>query len=97
MTLTERENRYLPLRASGWNDGRRSEYCDEQAAGKTGAAQHYAGPGKKLTQHAVVAEVLRVKIYFLPPHQPWQRGANDNTNGLLRKYCPNDEYIEKAV
>ena len=38
-----------------------------------------------------------VKIYFLPPHQPWQRGANENTDGLLRKYCPNDEYIEKAV
>ena len=28
---------------------------------------------------------------------PVAHGANENTNGLLRKYCPNDEYIEKAV
>ena len=55
-----------------WNDGERSDYGDEQAAGKSGATRHYAGPGKKLAQYAVVAEVLRVKIYFLPPHQPWR-------------------------
>ena len=61
--------------------------------------------GKEFARHAAVAEELGVKIYFPPPYQPWQRGTNENTNGLLRKYCPkhqdiaqySDEYIEKAV
>ena len=61
--------------------------------------------GKEFARHAAVAEELGVKIYFPPPYQPWQRGTNENTNGLLREYCPkhqdiaqySDEYIEKAV
>lgn len=61
--------------------------------------------GKEFARHAVVAEALGIKIYIPPPYQPWQRGTNENTNGLLREYFPKhqdiaqypDDYIEKAV
>ena len=61
--------------------------------------------GKEFARHAVVAEALGIKIYIPPPYQPWQRGTNENTNGLLREYFPKhqdiaqypDDYLEKAV
>ena len=42
--------------------------------------------GKEFAKHWQVTEALHVPYYFPPPHQPWQRGTNENTNGLLREY-----------
>lgn len=45
--------------------------------------------GKEFSQHAIVTETLdQVPFYFPLPHHPWQRGTNENTNGLLREYFP---------
>ncbi|WP_346766180.1 IS30 family transposase [Megasphaera sp. SW808] len=45
--------------------------------------------GKEFANHAAVTEALEgVQFYFPPPHQPWQRDSNENTNGLLREYFP---------
>lgn len=62
--------------------------------------------GKKFSKHAEVSAVLNdVPFYFPQPHQPWKRGTNENTNGLLREYFPkgvdlskySDEYIQSKV
>jgi transposase, IS30 family len=37
---------------------------------------------------AQIAAAADLKIYFCDPHSPWQRGSNENTNGLLRRYFP---------
>lgn len=54
-----------------------------------------------MSQHKILSENLNMKIYFADPHSPWQRGSNENTNGLLRQYLPKGEdlsrYSQKAL
>ena len=61
--------------------------------------------GREFQLHGKVTATLGVEFYFPPPHQPWQRGTNENTNGLLREYFPkgydfsqlSDKDLQKVV
>ena len=44
--------------------------------------------GAEMSQHARLRIDAGVQVYFCDPHSPWQRGTNENTNGLLRQYFP---------
>jgi transposase, IS30 family len=44
--------------------------------------------GSEMTNHVKIAKATGLDIYFCDPHSPWQRGINENTNGLLRQYFP---------
>jgi IS30 family transposase len=44
--------------------------------------------GSEMANHIAIATATDLDIYFCDPHSPWQRGSNENTNGLLRQYFP---------
>jgi IS30 family transposase len=44
--------------------------------------------GKEMASHVRFATDTHMQVYFCDPHSPWQRGSNENTNGLLRQYFP---------
>ncbi len=44
--------------------------------------------GKEFAEHRALEAALGTRVYFAPPYQSWQRGTNENTNGLLREFFP---------
>ena len=91
-TLVERSTRFVMLLHL---PGRRSAEAVRQAMTATIQTLPVAlarsitwDQGVELSQHARFTIDTGVQIYFCDPHSPWQRGSNENTNGLLRQYFP---------
>lgn len=91
-TLVERQTRYVMLARLG-NDG-----TTEHVIAALKQRIRELGPhlvrsltwdqGKELSAHREFSVETGVEVYFCDPHSPWQRGSNENTNGLLRQYLP---------
>ena len=47
--------------------------------------------GSEMARHQSLEQLAGLKVYFAHPHSPWERGINENTNGLLRQYLPRGE------
>ncbi len=53
--------------------------------------------GKEFAYHEKIAEALEVDTYFAHPYQSWERGLNENHNGLIRQYLPKDQPLDKVT
>jgi len=91
-TLVERQSRYVML--FGLPDDSTAESV---RAALTNTVQKLPAhlwqsltwdQGKEMAQHATFTVDTGIQIYFCDPKSPWQRGSNENTNGLLRQYFP---------
>jgi IS30 family transposase len=91
-TLVERSTRYLML--LHLPEGREADKVDramrQSIATLPAELVHSIAwdQGTELSGHASFTVDTGVQVYFCDPHSPWQRGSNENTNGLLRQYMP---------
>jgi IS30 family transposase len=96
-TLVERHTRYCQLVALPDGSGA-VEVCDalKQSIATLPAQLRRSltwDQGKEMSEHRRFAVESGVQVYFCDPQSPWQRGSNENTNGLLRQYFPKGETL----
>ena len=91
-TLVERQTRYVMLARLGGE--RTSAHVTRALKERIRALPCHLvvsltwDQGTELAAHARFSKETGVEVYFCDPHSPWQRGSNENTNGLLRQYLP---------
>jgi transposase, IS30 family len=91
-TLVERQTRYVLLAALG-SDGTTEHVITALKQRIRELPDHLLvsltwDQGKELAAHARLSQQTGIDVYFCDPRSPWQRGSNENTNGLLRQYLP---------
>ena len=90
-TLVERKTRYLMLARVASKDTETVIDALIEQAQKLPRELYKSltwDRGKEMADHQRFSLATDVKVYFCDPQQPWQRGSNENTNGLLRQYFP---------
>jgi IS30 family transposase len=97
-TLVERSSGYLML--VKMNDATATSAVEGFSAALNGmplAARKSMtyDQGKEMARHAELTQKTGIAVYFADPHSPWQRGTNENTNGLVRQFLPKGTDLSK--
>jgi IS30 family transposase len=90
-TLVERQSRYVMLAKVDGKDTQSVVNALIKHAHKLPHELYQSltwDRGKEMADHKRFTLATDIKVYFCDPHSPWQRGSNENTNGLLRQYLP---------
>lgn len=90
-TLVERSTRYVMLAKIS---NQKAETVRDAIVGRAATLPEHLwrsltwDQGSEMAEHQRFTTETGVEVYFCDPHSPWQRGSNENTNGLLRQYFP---------
>lgn len=90
-TLVERTTRYLLLVALHGRDAYTVRTTFAHAVQKLPRYLKRSltyDRGMEMAEHALFTKETKIQVYFADPYSPWQRGTNENTNGLIRQYFP---------
>lgn len=88
MERTTRKTILVPLEAKDAESVRRAYARELRSLPKEMAKTLTYDPGKEMSQHGKFTIDTGIQVYFAHPASPWERGTNENTNGLIRPYFP---------
>ena len=90
VTLTERKSRFTLVSKVKRRTAQavRKQVCRILLPVKNKVHTLTSDHGKEFADHEQIAQILELKFYFSHPYAAWERGTNENTNGLLRQYFP---------
>ena len=98
-TLVERKTQYAVLTASKTKQALQIRQRIEQALAPYRSRVHTItyDNGLEFAEHQKMAQTLSANIYFAHPYASWERGLNENTNGLIRQYLPKSRPLDNVT
>ena len=98
-TLVERKTQFAILAKSKTKQARSARKCIEQGLAPHRDQVHTItyDNGLEFAEHQAMAQTLAAKIYFAHPYSSWERGLNENTNGLIRQYLPKSRRLDDVT
>jgi transposase, IS30 family len=97
LTLTERKSKYELIAKLDSLEANHVEKIVIQTLKKSKMPIHTItfDNGREFTNHRKIAKALKAEVFFANPYSPWERGLNENTNGLIRQFIPKCQNIKE--
>ncbi len=99
-TLVERRTRYailVPLKNKSAEEVRKEFAKEVKKLPRALRLSLTYDQGREMAQHQLFTKETKMKVYFAHPKSPWERGTNENTNGLIRQFFPKGTDFKKVT
>jgi IS30 family transposase len=97
VTLADRNNMHLYMAKADSRDSRLIVDAIQSALGDAEVNSFTFDNGSEFARHREIAAQHNATVYFADPHAPWQRGSNENINGLIRFFFPKGTDFSKVT